>query len=58
MPSLSQDFHFGILDARNYTPNPLRSYTFFIFFILAALTVHKGAGSAPSGHRKTGTALV
>jgi hypothetical protein len=28
--SLSQDFHFGILGARNYTLDRLRSQTFFI----------------------------
>ena len=47
-----QDFHFGVPDARNYISS-LRSCRFFHFFILAALTVHEGAGSALLRHSKT-----
>src|SRR5882762_7872888 len=52
------DFHFGILDAKQPTPNRIRSYFFSSFPCRATPAAHEGASRAPSGYRKTRSCLI
>src|SRR6266850_1020971 len=52
------DFHFGILDAKQPTPNRIRSCFFSSFPCRATPAAHEGASRAPSGYRKTRSCLI
>jgi hypothetical protein len=52
------DFHFGILDAKQPTPNRIRSYFFSSFPCRATPAAHEGASRAPSEYRKTRSCLI
>src|SRR5882762_213277 len=52
------DFHFGILDAEQPTPNRIRSYFFSSFPCRATPAAHEGASRAPSRFWKTRSCLI
>src|SRR3977135_4146270 len=52
------DFHFGILDAEQPTPNRIRSYFFSSFPCRATPAAHEGASRAPPRFWKTRNCLI